>query len=155
MSVPYSLIARKNRERGEVRVYAQVYTAEQESLDQIAEELSAANTLTKTDVVAVLQGYLDHIKRGLLNGHAFQLGGIGTIFPSLQSEGATDVDSFNSTLIRRVRIRLSTSLELKNELQKARFYMRGTKKSEAEALKSHLEDLKGKTAQNDGQDSGD
>lgn len=151
MSVPYSLIARKNRETGEVRIYAQIYTTEQETLDQIAEELSAANTLTKTDVVAVLQGYLDHIKHGLLNGHAFQLGGIGTIFPSIQSNGANDVDSFNSILIRRVRIRLSTSMELKKELQKARFYMRGTKKSEAAALKSHLEELKGKTDPDGGQ----
>lgn len=144
MSVPYSLIARTNRSTGEVRIYAQVYTAEQESLDQIAEQLAYENTLTKTDVVAVLQGYLDHIKRGLLNGHSFQLGGIGNIFPTLQSEGSDSVDKFNASMIKRVRIRLSTSLELKSELRKARFYMRATKKKEAEALKTHKEELQDK-----------
>lgn len=139
-TIKYALVARKNRETGEVHAYANIVTQKFNFAD-LAEQASAETTVTKTDCVAVVRIVLDIAKRELLKGNVIEMGDLGTIFSTLSGEGSDDVEKFSASNIKRVNLRFRASTELKREMQKATFEKTTTKKSLRAATKEHDADV--------------
>ena len=72
-NMKYALVQRKNRETGEVRIYANAVN-DSLSFEDIAIQAAAETTVTRTDVEGVVRAILDIMKRELLRGYEIRLG---------------------------------------------------------------------------------
>lgn len=139
-NMKYALVQRKNRETGEVRIYANAVN-DSLSFEDIAIQAAAETTVTRTDVEGVVRAILDIMKRELLRGYEIRLGNLGSLFPTFTGKGAKNADEFTTNLIKRVNIRFRPTGEVKKELKKATFTLTVTKKRMKEQIKAMKEDL--------------
>jgi len=119
------------------RAYAQAQTKEVLDIDKFAEHITSHGSVySKGDIVGILTMAVSCIKENLLAGNAVQLGDLGKFYVTLASMGAKSYDEFNANSnIKRVNVKFSPSLPLKNLRQLAEFDRVLTKKDEAEAKK--------------------
>ena len=82
-----------------------------------AQEISKSCTLTATDVVAVLEAFLQLLPLFLKNGHAVRLGDFGIFRLSFSSMGQETKDDVSAKDISNVRVLFRPSVQLKKELQ--------------------------------------
>ena len=144
MPIKYSLMPRKNRETGEVRVYGLVVPESNTSVDILTSELTARTTLTRPDVLATLAGIAEKAVSELADSRTVRLGDLGSLFVTLRSKGSKNVDEFTTSLIKGVNIRFRPSQYLRKQLNAALNYERTvSKKAAAEAAKANAEELQG------------
>lgn len=134
-TMKYSLVTKKNRDTGEVRIYANSVN-EVYDFDDLQRDVVSATTVTEADVQAVLAAVLVALKREILKGNDVKLGSLGAIYPTFRSEGTDDAEKFTSALIQKVNLRFRPSTEFTKEVQKATFTIAPTKKLYREAIKS-------------------
>ena len=142
MALKYSLMLRKNRETGEVRVYGIVVPESNTSVDIITSELTARSTLTRPDVLATLAGIAEKAITELAEARTVRLGDLGSLYVTLRSKGAKNVDEFNSTLIEGVNIRFRPSSFLRKQLASVLTYERSvSKKLQAAAVQASIAEI--------------
>lgn len=73
-------------------------------LDQIAEEIAGASTMSKADVLGVLQQLQVQMKYHLLRGAAVKLELLGSFTPSLRAKAVASPDEVNVQAIKGVHI---------------------------------------------------
>ena len=83
----------------------------------LANEISKSCTLTATDVVAVLEAFLQLLPLFLKNGHSVRLGGFGIFRLSFSSMGQETKDDVSAKDISNVRVLFRPSVQLKKELK--------------------------------------
>ena len=142
MSIRYSLIPRKNRETGEVKVYGLVVPESKTSVDIITSELTARTTLTRPDVLATLAGIAEKAVTELADGRTVRLGDLGSLFVTLQTAGSEDGEGFTQAMIKGVNVRFRPSSFLRKQLIAAVTYEKSiSKKAAAAAAKQSNESL--------------
>lgn len=133
-SIKYAIVARKNTITGEVRAYANIVN-DTLSFDDIARQVTEETTVTDTDCRAVLSAFVSIMKREIIKGNEIRLDKLGTIYPTLASEGAEEVEKFVTSMIKKVNLRFRPATELLKEVQKASFTLAPTKKFTHAAIK--------------------
>lgn len=115
--IKYYIVSRKNPQNKSEKFYAQQATALPVSLDTIASNIAARNTLTRADILAVLASLQEEIISHLQQGHSVRLGDIGSFRASLSSTGALEKNSFSTKNIKRVKVRFCPSPQIRYALQ--------------------------------------
>lgn len=134
-TVNYSVVPRVNpadRESGEVRYYATAQAKGSTSINEIAERISHATTVTRADCLAVLAALEEQITDSLQSGEIVKLGDIGTFRISLGSEGAVSEELFTASLIKKPKIVYFPSSNLRAKISNLNFTKVKTKKEEKE-----------------------
>lgn len=90
-------------------------------LDYIASEMAHSTTLTTTDIVAVLRGFIEFGMCHLASGYRINLGDFGQFFPTLKSHCVNSFDECDESTIEQVNCRFRPSPMLKEMMQKATF----------------------------------
>ena len=153
MPVNYALVPRKNRETGEVLIYANMVAGES-SLDTMAERITQKTTVTYPDVVAVIKAIQEFACEELVEGRAVHMDELGTLYPTLSSKGSETVDGFTANMIRRMNIRFRPSVKLRRATAFLNYELTTTKKSQRAALKADKESLQEDLDANNGNGQG-
>ena len=82
----------------------------------LANEISKNCTLTSTDVIAVLESFLQLLPLFLKNGHSIRLGDFGIFRLSFSSIGKENKSDVSAKDISNVRVLFRPSVHLKKEL---------------------------------------
>ena len=90
-------------------------------LDQIAEEIAGASTMSKADVLGVLQQLRVQMKYHLLRGAAVKLELLGSFTPSLRAKAVASPDEVNVQAIKGVHINFKPSKWLNKEVKDVSF----------------------------------
>jgi predicted histone-like DNA-binding protein len=88
---------------------------------QLSRGIAAKSSLSRGDVMNVIENMVDEIPRYLTEGYSVSLNNFGTLRLSLSSEGVSDPDSFTAGHIKNMRVVFTPSPEFKETLQKMHF----------------------------------
>ena len=104
--INYSLAAMKNpnNKNAEPKFYAKMQASGVVDLDDMAEDISYATTLTDGDVMNVLRALIKQMKRHLSGGKIVRMEKFGSFQFQICSDGAEDEKSFTSANIKKVNI---------------------------------------------------
>jgi len=102
---------------GQYKYYARACERKKVDLDELADILQRASSLTRGDIVATLVGLVDLIPELLLQNNTIELGELGTFSLNLKSEGSEEprVDGFR--LIKGAEISFRPSPRLKQAVK--------------------------------------
>ena len=118
----YKLVERANpQNRKESKWYASPVNEGKITQKAIAADIVDLSSLSRGDVVSVIENLLDTIPRYLLMGKSVNLGSLGTMRLSFKSEGTSDPSKFNSKAISNIKVVFTPSTDLKEKLNKISF----------------------------------
>lgn len=123
MAIPYVKVKRTiavGENPGE-KFLAQIVREQPVDLDLIAEQISGASTMSKADVMGVLQQLQVQMSYHLLRGATIHLGLLGTFSPSLRSKAMPTLDEVNVQSIKGLFINYRTSSWLRKEVKSVGF----------------------------------
>lgn len=115
--IKYYIVSRKNPQNKSEKYYAQKTAPQAISLDTIASNIAARNTLTRADILAVLASLQEEVITHLQQGNSVRLGDLGCFRCGLSSTGALEKNSFSSRNIKRVMVRFTPSPKIRYALQ--------------------------------------
>jgi predicted histone-like DNA-binding protein len=91
------------------------------SIRTISNQISKYSTLTPTDIMAVLESFIDMLPMWLKEGHTIRLGNFGILRLTFKSKGKEKEDDVSGNDINHVRTVLRGSSEFKNEFSDLSF----------------------------------
>ncbi|HEX3007327.1 MAG TPA: HU family DNA-binding protein [Bacteroidales bacterium] len=86
------------------KFYAMARSISEETTRKLATEISKRTGSSVSDVMAVLEAFIDLIPERLLDGFIVRLGDFGSFSLTLSSEGVEKADDFNQTMIKGINI---------------------------------------------------
>ena len=119
MAINYSIAARKNPNplsEGETKFYAKAQASGEVGIDQLAEEIAYATTLTEADVVGALRALVAQVKKHIQNGQIVRLDSLGSFQVQLSGDGAASEEEYTPALIRKVNLRFRPGRALQTVL---------------------------------------
>ena len=114
--IVYKVGPKKDPQTGEFAYYGSVVLNNSVDLETIAREIAAQNTLTPTDVTAVLVSLQEFIVRHMRNGESVRFGFLGSFRPTLKTKGVNQPELFKVHHIKAVRTRFSPGSYLRFEM---------------------------------------
>lgn len=123
MAIPYVIVKRDisvGNNPGE-KYLAQIVREQPVDLEIIAEQIAGASTMSKADVMGVLQQLQVEMSYHLLRGASVRLGLLGTFTPYLRSKSQLDVDSVKASTIKGLYITFRPSTWLRNKIKTVGF----------------------------------
>jgi predicted histone-like DNA-binding protein len=123
MSVSFIVLEKHHPNKPEVpkRYYAQAKSKGSLQIRDIAQTLSERSTLSRADVVAVLEGLIELIPEKLMEGYLIKLGDLGSFRLGFKSNGEEAPEKVGAKSISKPKINFLPSTLIKGELKKARF----------------------------------
>jgi len=114
MAVNYVLNQRVNpRDLSAPRkYYAQAKTSGEETTRKLATEISKRTNLSVSDVIAVIEAFIDLIPERLADGMIVRLGEFGSFYLTISSEGVEQPDDFNISMIKGYNINFRPGKEV-------------------------------------------
>lgn len=104
------------------RFLARIFrTGNELTLDQLAENISEASTLSSADILASLKAMEDQIAKAVLNGQTVRLGYLGSFVPSIHSKAVNTADEVTADTIMRAKCRFVPSPIFKRKLKNCKF----------------------------------
>ena len=104
------------------RFLARIFrTGNDVTLEQLAENISEASTLSSADILAALKALESQIAKSVLNGQTVRLGYLGSFVPSIEAKAVNTVDEVTADSIMRARCRFVPSPIFKNKLKNCKF----------------------------------
>ena len=104
--INYSLSQKRNPQdpEGPRKFYAKAQASGEVDIDDLAEEIAYATSLTDGDVVNAIRALTKRIVYHLTRGHIVRLESLGDFRASLSSEGAETEEAFDDSMIRSARV---------------------------------------------------
>lgn len=121
MAINYSIAKMVNpldRESGEYKFYAKAQANGSVGINELAEEIAYATTLTDGDVLNVIRALVKRINLHIANGQIVKLENLGSFQAQLRSDEAAAEDLFKPTMIRKVTLQFRPGIGLKGQLNK-------------------------------------
>ncbi|NJK96277.1 MAG: DNA-binding protein [Bacteroidales bacterium] len=102
MAISYVVNQRVNPRdpQGPRKFYAMAKSTSEETTRKLATEISKRTGLSVSDVIAVLEGFIDLIPERLIDGSIVRLGDFGSFNITLSSDGADKAEDFTPTMIK-------------------------------------------------------
>lgn len=122
MAINYSIAKMANpmdRESGEYKYYAKAQANGSVSINELAEEIAYATTLTDGDVLNVIRALVKRINMHIANGKIVKLENLGSFQAQIRSMGAETEDTYSPSMIRKVTLQFRPGIGLKGQLNKA------------------------------------
>lgn len=107
--IKYSLREGKNVKTELPFWYGMIAPVTPITMEDIAEEIEAATTATRADVLAVISALEVAIIKNLTSGKATRLGLLGSFCPTLRSKAADSLLEFNNGNITKIGVHFSPS----------------------------------------------
>lgn len=101
---------------GVLKFYAKAQSSGVVNFNSICETISDRSTVTKGDVMAVLEGCIFAMKTALQNGNIVRLGDFGSFQVGIKSEGTLTDKEFTSSKIKSAHINFRPGASLNNML---------------------------------------
>ena len=114
--ITYKVGPKKNPQTGEFLYYGSIALNNFVDLETIAKEIAAQNTLTPTDVTAVLVSLQEFIVMHKRNGESVRFGFLGSFRPTLTTKGVDQPELFRISHIKQVRTRFTPGSYLRFEM---------------------------------------
>ena len=89
---------------GTIKYYASPHYSGEIDLFNISKKLSSRSTVTRSDAVAVLSGFVDLIAEELKEGKIVKLGNLGSFRISISSKGEETVEEVSSASIKGSKV---------------------------------------------------
>ena len=112
----YSLISRKNPVTKEFAFHSNLAPVTPIKLNELAQDVSDACTLTVHDIKAVVSALEERIYKALRNGQSVRLGDLGSFRPTVKSASAATEEDFTMENIRGIKVRFVPSSKMRYEL---------------------------------------
>lgn len=103
------------------RYYATHLSKGRKLLKDIAQDMEQKSSLSRGDISNVFENLVNQIPNYLLDGYTIDLGDLGTLRLSLNSEGADTPGSFHVGMIKNIKIIFIPGKMLKEKVAKAQF----------------------------------
>lgn len=103
------------------RYLARIFREQQVDLDTISEQIAGSSSMSKGDVMAVLQQLQEQMSFHLLRGASVNLGLLGTFTPAISASSVSSADLVTSDTIRRFYVNFNPSTWLKSKFKDAKF----------------------------------
>ena len=136
MAITYSIAAMRNPQQPDEpkKFYAKAQAAGIVEINELADDISYATTLTDGDVLNVIRALVKQINRHIAKGEIVRLENLGTFQAQLCSEGSETEEKFDDSLITRVHLQFRPGVGLRNQLTKENLKFRKVKRlKDAEA----------------------
>jgi len=106
MAINYVLMQRVNPKDATAprKFYAVAKSTGEESVRQLATEISKRSGLSTSEVFAVIEAFIDLIPERISEGKIVRLGDFGNFSVSLSGDGAEKEEEFNSTFIKDISL---------------------------------------------------
>lgn len=114
----YKVVEKKKPGTGDFKFYGQVVLNEPVGLRAITDSIQERCTVTRPDILAVLDALEDAIIKNIAKGHSVRLGTLGSFRPSISSEGSALEADWSVKMIKKVRGVFSPSAHMRNMLGK-------------------------------------
>ena len=101
---------------GDTKYYATIVRNESVTLRTVATDLADRSTLTRADIYAVLESFMEKFPMYLVDGRSIHIGSLGSFYPSISSQGEinpADVDQYS---INKLKVIFRPSNEFKGIL---------------------------------------
>ena len=103
------------------KFYPRPVSAGEMTLNDLAEEISHASSLTEADVHAVLQSLVHAIPRAISEGYIVRLGNLGSFRMSINSTGSAKKEDVSEKNICKRRLIFHAAKQMKGKLEKIAF----------------------------------
>ena len=123
MAVNYKPIPKRNPSKQEEapKFYAQVVSAGDMTVRQLAKQISSISTVSVADTMAVIEAFLEVVPQALADGKIVRLGDFGSFSLAVNSEGAVDALALSKNQIKKVSVRFRPGKEFTNVTNAAEF----------------------------------
>lgn len=119
MSVDYKVIAKGQpgvAGGGKQKFYASIVRGKKVDLRTFMEEIAENNTLTTSDILAVLESFLQKSAKFLAEGRTVDLGQLGSFTVGLQSNGEETAAEVDKHSIKGLKVSFKPSADLTKKL---------------------------------------
>ena len=119
MAINYCVVGMQNpldRESGEIKYYPKAQASGSVGINELAEEISYATTLTDGDVLNVIRALVKRINLHIAAGQIVKLENLGSFQAQLRSTGTPTEDTFSSAMIKKVTLQFRPGIGLKGQL---------------------------------------
>ncbi|MBP5769889.1 MAG: hypothetical protein J6W75_00810 [Bacteroidaceae bacterium] len=140
-TIKYSTTMRKNKMVPEdpAKAYASLQFNPTVNLDTLAEHMRQhGTTFSKGTIVGVITDMSGCIRESLCEGSKVEIGDLGTFYPSIIQQGATDLGSFNADNITKLKANFLLGSALQNLKKDATFEKTTKRKSQEAALNAEI-----------------
>jgi len=107
------------------KFYLRPVSSGEMTLDDLAEEISHASSLSEADVHAVLQSLVHAIPRAISDGYIVRLGNLGSFRMSVNSTGSAKKEDVSEKNISKRRLIFNAAKQMKSKLEKITFEKNG------------------------------
>ncbi len=123
MSVQFSVMQRINPSDPQAprKFYAVAKSRDQVNLRHLSNEIARISTVSSIDTMAVLEALITILPDYLIEGRSIKLGEFGTFRLTLSSEGAETEEDFNSSMIKKVRLKFRPGKLISNALKSVNY----------------------------------
>lgn len=120
MAINYSIARMKNPAEPDVyKYYPKAQANGSVEINELAEEIAYATTLTDGDVLNVIRALVKRINLHIANGQIVKLENLGSFQAQIRSDGADTEDTYSTSMIRKVTLQFRPGVGLKGQLNKA------------------------------------
>lgn len=112
----YKVVEKRKPGTEDFKFYGQVVLNEPIGLRAITDSIQERCTVTRPDILAVLDALEDAIIKNIAKGHAVRLGTLGSFRPSITSVGAATAEAWSINMVKKVRGVFTPSAHMKNML---------------------------------------
>lgn len=138
-TIPYSLMARKTNpgdKHSEKKVYATAQQRGTLTLEDLSDHMAEhTSSFSSGEIFGIVTDAVRCVIEHLKGGFAVELGALGKFSVGLSSDGADDAESFNTSMIRRVRVRYSSGKKTQSQMAAAQFEQVATRELQAKSRK--------------------
>ena len=138
LPVQYAPHITTNIRTGAKKVTAHIVEKDVYTIDMLAAEIATATTVTRPDVKAVIDAFVDISMRHLCEGHRVELGSLGKLFPTLKTTPVAYLEDIEQS-ITALKARFRPGDQLMENMKSASFVMVAPKSSQGEALETKKE----------------
>ena len=140
--IDYAVAMLSKIRTGEKKAYAFLQSRGTLSIDEIADHLvSHGCNYDRGDVIAIITKLVNCSKELMLDGYRIELGDLGKLYLTCQSEGAVSKEKFTRANIKSINVKFSASKLYDDLLQRVSLHKAPTRKASAAALEAELSGL--------------
>ena len=100
--------------------YARIVKSKEANIRDLVADISHSSSVNASDVMAVLESFIELLPRYLGSGYRVKLGDFGSFRLTASSNGENTAEEVTSRSIRALNIRFSPGAVLKNRLKQIR-----------------------------------
>jgi predicted histone-like DNA-binding protein len=89
---------------GEKKFYAQIVNGKEASIDELVEDIEKFSALSEADIRGVIIALENEIQKKLAQGRIVRLEKMGSLYPSISSNGEESAEKVTSASIKKVGV---------------------------------------------------